>query len=116
MIFVAFDSPHALRRGLLDGVDVRFPVAADEARASYRTWGLGRASSAAIWLDPAVWWSYLKLIASGERIRAGGRDALQLGGDFVVDPEGRIAWARPQRRDDRPPVGEILREVGATVE
>jgi hypothetical protein len=47
-------------------------------------------------------------LAGGERLRRLGRDPLQLGGDFVVDPQGRIAYARPQRRDDRPAVGELL--------
>jgi hypothetical protein len=44
-------------------------------------------------------------------------DTLQLGGDFVVDPAGIVVYARPQRRDDRPPVlallGELERAGGA---
>ncbi|MGZ5295693.1 MAG: hypothetical protein ACXWYT_02105 [Actinomycetota bacterium] len=39
-----------------------------------------------------------------------GRDTLQLGGDFVVEPAAVITYARPQRRDDRPPMGVLLRE------
>jgi hypothetical protein len=45
---------------------------------------------------------------AGSGRRRLGRDTLQLGGDFVVDPQGRIGSARPQRHDDRPPVGELL--------
>lgn len=111
VVFVAFDLPEALRSGLLADVELVFPVAADEARTTYEAWGLGRASSSDIWLDPKVWWQYLKLLMSGEQLRSGGDDPLQLGGDFVVDPDGVIAYSRPQQRDDRPPVGEILRVV-----
>jgi hypothetical protein len=49
------------------------------------------------------------LLPAGERIRGAGRDTLQLGGDFVVAPDGSIAYARPQERDDRPPVGVLVR-------
>lgn len=111
VVFVAFDAPDALREGLLEDVDRAFPLIADESRDSYRAWGLERASWWRVWLDPKVWWTYLRLLLSGERLRPGGSDPLQLGGDFVVDPEGVVVYARPQRRDDRPPVGELLRVV-----
>ena len=74
---------------------------------------MARASVARIWLDPRVWLGYARLIASGERPRALGRDTLQLGGDFVVGPDGTIVYARPQARDDRPPVAVLLRELEA---
>jgi hypothetical protein len=80
----------------------------DLDRGAYRAWGLGRASLRQIWLSPATWARYARLLAGGERLRPLGRDTLQLGGDFVVDPDGHVAYARPQRRDDRPPVGELL--------
>ncbi len=35
----------------------------------------------------------------------------QLGGDFIVSPDGTIAYSRPQRRDDRPSVGELLSTI-----
>ena len=98
-VFIAFDPPEALARGLLADVELAFPVISDTSRESYRRWGLGRASSAEIWLDPGVWWQYAKLILSGERPRPGNSDPLQLGGDFVVDPRGIVAYSRPQERD-----------------
>ena len=48
---------------------------------------------------------------SGEKMSEGGSDPLQLGGDFVVAPDGTLAYARPQVRDDRPPIGELLAVV-----
>lgn len=115
-LFVVHDDPDAVRAGLLRDLDVRFPVLVDLAREAYGAWGLRRSSVAGVWLDPRVWASYARLMIRGERIRSLGRDTLQLGGDFVIAPDGRVAYARPQQRDDRPPVTLLTRhlvELGA---
>jgi hypothetical protein len=107
-VFVVHDPPDRVRAGVLDDLAIPWPVLVDLDRGAYHAWGLGRARLADIWLSPALWARYARLVAGGERLRRLGRDTLQLGGDFVVDPQGRIAYARPQRRDDRPPVGVLL--------
>lgn len=108
VVFVAFDDAEQLRRKLLAGIDLVFPLGIDREREAYGGWGLRRAPAWKIWLDPAVWRQYLKLLGSGERLRGSGEDTLQLGGDFVVAANGTIAYARPQTRDDRPAIGELL--------
>ena len=110
-LFVAFDAPERLRDSLLHGLEVPYPVLIDRDRFAYRAWGLGRGSLLTIWGDPRVWARYASELAQGARRRRPGTDTLQLGGDFVVDPGGRVVYARPQRRDDRPPVAELLREL-----
>ncbi len=110
-VFVAHDEPPVLRESMLAGLSCPFPVLVDTDRSSYRAWGLERASFARIWLDPKVWGQYRHLLRSGERIRTMGTDTRQLGGDFIVDPQGVIVYARPQRRDDRPPVGRLLTAI-----
>ncbi|MBW3619500.1 MAG: redoxin domain-containing protein [Actinobacteria bacterium] len=108
-LFVVHDEPRLVRSQLLAGVgELPFPVLVDREREAYRRWGLGRAAWWRVWLDPKVWQQYARLLTSGQRIRGSGEDTLQLGGDFVVAPDGTIAYSRPQRRDDRPPVGELL--------
>ena len=111
VVFVTFDDPEPVRRGLLAGREVPYPVLVDRERVAYRAWGLRRSSVAGIWLDPRVWWRYASLVIRGERLRTLGSDTLQLGGDFVLDGDGIVVYARPQRRDDRPPVGELLRAL-----
>ena len=111
VVFVTFDDPEPVRRGLLAGLEVPYPVLVDRERVAYRAWGLRRSSVAGIWLDPRVWWRYASLLMHGERLRTLGSDTLQLGGDFVLDGDGVVVYARPQRRDDRPPVGELLRAL-----
>jgi len=108
VLFVASDEPEEIRTKLLAGIDLVFPLGFDLSRESYRKWGLSRAPWWKIWLDPGVWAGYARLLAAGERLRGGGADTLQLGGDFVVAPDGTIVYARPQERDDRPPVGKLL--------
>jgi hypothetical protein len=113
-VFVAFDEPDALRRGLLRGVESPFPVVVDQARSLYATWGLRRAPWWHVWLDPKVWRQYAALLRAGERLRRLGSDPQQLGGDFVVDAGGLVTYSRPQRRDDRPPVGTLLEALRAS--
>lgn len=107
-VFVAFDDAETLSHSMLAGVTSPFPVVVDADRTSYREWGLQRATFAGVWLDPSVWGQYWRLLRSGERIRTLGTDTRQLGGDFIVNPHGLITYARPQHRDDRPPVGQLL--------
>jgi peroxiredoxin len=111
VIFVSFDEPATLRRTLLRGIELEDPLLIDRRRESYRVWGLRRSSVARVWLDPRVWWRYGVLLLSGERLRGVGVDTLQLGGDFVIDRGGRVSWARPQTRDDRPPIAVVMREL-----
>jgi hypothetical protein len=117
-VFVAFDDPELLRRTMFADIDVDalpFDIAVDRARTSYRAWGLRRARRRDIWRDPGVYRTYWRLLHAGDRLRAGGSDPLQLGGDFVLDRARRVAYARPQERDDRPPAAELLaaaRRVG----
>lgn len=110
-LFVVCDEPERVRAGLLSGLDVPFPVLVDRERDAYRAWGMRRSSAAGVWLDPRVWGRYAALMARGERPRRLGRDTLQLGGDFVVGPDGAVRYARPQRRDDRPSVLTLVSEL-----
>lgn len=111
VLFVVHDRPELVREGLLAGLDVPYPVLLDPGREAYTAWGLTRARAAQIWLDPNVWATYLRLLRQGERLRRPGIDTLQLGGDFIVDARGVVRYARPQHRDDRPPVSELVRRL-----
>jgi hypothetical protein len=100
VVFVVHDTPERVRAGLLGGLDLPWPVLLDLDRVAYRAWGLRRAAFRTVWLDPRVWARYARLL---------------LGGDFVVDPDGMVTWARPQHGDDRPPVGVLLLKLERAV-
>jgi peroxiredoxin len=110
-LFVAFDEPALLRRTLLADIDLPYPLLVDRDRRAYAEWGLRRAPALRIWADPRVWANYMRAAAGGLRPTRFGSDTLQLGGDFVIDRDGLIAYARPQRTDDRPPVAVLLAAV-----
>ncbi len=110
-LFVVHDDPAFVRRTLLAELEPAYPILVDRDRSAYRAWGLRRAPVWRIWADPRVWFQYARLLRQGERIRGRGQDTLQLGGDFVVGPDGVLIYARPQRRDDRPPVAELVRAL-----
>ena len=113
-VFVSFDEPASVRRLLLTDIRCPWPLLIDTDREAYRAWGLRRASFRQLWMDPNLYRQYTRLLRGGERIRGSGSDTRQLGGDFIVDSHGRIAYSRPQRRDDRPPVGVLLRALEGT--
>lgn len=115
VVFVAHDEAALLRRTMLAELEpLPFPVLVDLDRRAYAAWGCTHAPWWTIWLDPRVWRSYAKLLTSGEKIRGRGSDTGQMGGDFVVGPDQRLVYARPQRVDDRPAVGELLSVVRET--
>lgn len=85
----------------------------DPARSSYRAYGLRRGGTLDI-AGPEV-------LAAG--VRAGVRghfpgmpvgDVYQLGGVFLIDTAGRIAYAHhPRHAGDQPPAGTFARLAGA---
>jgi peroxiredoxin len=93
-----------------------FPAVADPSRAVYRAFGLTRTSWAAM-LHPKLWLRYWRLMFRGQRLRRPyeGEDVRQLAGDFVLDANGRLAYAyRSADPTDRPAVQELLRAVTAS--
>lgn len=89
-------------------------VLADEDRAVYDAYGLERGSAWTVW-GLGVLRRYAQLLRRGRRLeRPGDEDVRQLGGDFVVGPDGRLALCRPQESpDDRPDVDELVDAVRA---
>ena len=101
------------RLELLQGISIEdgfgWPVLADESRRGYELYGLERASFARVWLSPRTVWYYARAVLRGQRLRRPGSDSSQLGGDFLVDPLGRIALAfRSAEPADRPAIELIL--------
>jgi len=92
-----------------------FDIVADPTLAAYQAFGLGKTTWADI-LRPASVLRYLRLILQGQRpLRPKeGEDVLQLGGDFILDPAGRLAYAHKSAEPtDRPPVDALLAALSA---
>jgi len=112
VVLVTFTRPRNLR-GFRYRLGLRYPVVADETRAVYRAYGLGRGRWWKVWGARSLF-AYVRLVRAGRKLERPTDDTLQLGGDFVVDPDGRLVYAyRSDAPDDRPPVDALIDAVRA---
>jgi peroxiredoxin len=112
VVLVTFTRARNLR-GFRHRLGLRFPVVADQTRACYRAYGLGRGPWWRV-CGPRVLLEYARLLRAGRRLERPTDDTLQLGGDFVVDRGGKIAYAyRSEDPDDRPSVDALVEAVRA---
>lgn len=90
-----------------------FPVVSDPERKAYQAFTLGSTTLGGF-LRPGVVWHYLKLMFRGWLPKGPDKDAdvWQLGGDFLVDAEGRLRYAHPSKDSaDRPSNEELLKAL-----
>lgn len=118
VVLVTFTDPDALA-AYRSRRDLGYRILLDPDRAAYRAFGLGRGSVARVWGRRALA-RYVELFRSARRDGTSFRlerpteDTLQLGGDFVIAPDGTIAWAfRGAGPDDRPSVDDLIAAVAA---
>ncbi len=98
-------------RGYRGRLGLPYPVLADEERAAYRAYGLGRGPWWRVWGWATVQ-EYARLLRRGSRLGLPTEDTLQLGGDFVVGSDGRLAYVhRSNGPADRPPVDDLVAAV-----
>ena len=109
VVLIAYDRPGLLGTKMMRGLDVPYTLLFDPGRMGYRAWGMGRTNLIGAMLSPELNWRYLKLLLRGERFLGFAPDMFQLGGDFVVDPGGRIAFAyRMRSNGDRAAVSDLV--------
>ena len=97
--------------------ELTLPVLVDGSRESYRAFGLGRGSVRRVWGVRALR-RYIEIVRSDgvSGLRRPTDDRLQLGGDFVVAPDGTLAWGFwGEGPDDRPPVDDLITAAWAAV-
>lgn len=88
-----------------------FPFLIDETRAGYQAYGL-EASWWRAWGVSNIWY-YVQAWWAGREMFGKRGDTDQLGGDFLVDGQGRIELAHPSwEPTDRVEVAKVLALVG----
>jgi peroxiredoxin len=98
-------------RGYRARLGLAYPVLTDEDRRAYRDYGLGRGPWWRVW-GLGTLRQYARLLRGGARLERPQEDTLQLGGDFVVDRQGRVAYAyRSRGPSDRPSVDQLVAAV-----
>lgn len=106
----------------LEHRDLDVIVLRDDDRSSYRSYGLGRASRRTVW-GLATMRKYFDILrnSSGDdraeawrNFRQSNGDTLQLGGDFVIGPNGDLAWGFwSEGPADRPSADAVADAVAA---
>ncbi len=90
-----------------------FPVLTDPDRSTYHAFGLERGTRRRVW-GRRTGLRYLEIIRRDGfgGLRRPEEDPLQLGGDFVIGPDGTITYAfRAEGPDDRPGVDALVTAV-----
>ncbi|MGI9597470.1 MAG: AhpC/TSA family protein [Acidimicrobiales bacterium] len=121
VVLITFTKPENLS-GYQRANDLPFPILVDPDRSAYRAFGLGRGSAARVYGLRAArrYWDILRsgdptgpdrFTGLRDLVRP-AEDPLQLGGDFLVGPDGRLAYGFwGQGPDDRPSVEELIAAV-----
>jgi hypothetical protein len=116
VVLITFTSPELLL-GYHDHNELPFDLVRDSSRASYRAYGLGRGSASRVWGLRAAR-RYVDIIRRDGfgALRRPVEDTLQLGGDFVIAPDGTLAWGFwSEGPDERPSVEALVRAVATSV-
>ncbi len=89
-----------------------WPLLVDRNREAYEAFGMTRGSRWRV-LGPQLWLGYLKLLTKRWwAVHRPHDDIYQLGGDVIIDPEGRVAYLHlSQTPLDRPTIDELLHAV-----
>ncbi len=94
-------------------VGLPFPILLDDDRGTYTAYGLGRGTVRRVWGWRAArrYWDILRRDGLSE-LRKPSEDTLQLGGDFVIAPDGTLAYGFwGEGPDDRPSVDTLIDAV-----
>jgi len=96
VIFVAFHDPELLMAKMMRDLQLPYLLLLDPELGTYRQWGLGQRSFKSL-LVPSLYWALLKVVLSREPSMGQVPDPGQLGGDFVVNRVGRLAFVNRMR-------------------
>jgi AhpC/TSA antioxidant enzyme len=112
-LVLSFDKPDAVD-DYQKFLGLPYPIASDPQRKAYAAYGVGRGPAWRIW-SPRVIWQYISLVARGRKLQKPrqNEDLSQLGGDFILAPQGHLLYTHVSKSpSDRPPVHELLKAMG----
>ena len=95
-------------------LSIPFAVLSDPTRGAYRDYEIPRGSVRAVY-GIGTLRMYASLLGQGRKMRRPSGDTLQLGGDFVIDRDGRVAAAfYPKAPDERPTIAQLAKALATT--
>ena len=112
VIFVVYHDPDLVMSRMMHDLNLPYVLMVDADRQAYARWGLGEATLRSK-LMPSLYWETLKtvfkVITGRERALKEVSGPAQLGGDFVIDCEGRLAFENRMRSfHDRANIDDLL--------
>ncbi len=111
---VTFSAPEMVA-AYVEHHHLEIPVLIDSELATYRAYGLERGSKLRVWGWRAAW-RYVQILWKHKglgALQSTDEDTLQLGGDFVIDADGNLAYGFwGDGPDDRPSVTELIQVLG----
>ena len=112
MVGVSFEESSVISR-FAELESAPYPILSDPERKAYRAFGLERGGTAQVWSFNALR-TYARGLAAGRLPRLPRADITQLGGDFVLDAQGRVVYEhRSEESADRPTIVSLLDAVRA---
>ena len=109
---VSFEEPSDIAR-FAERESFPYPILSDPERRAYRALGLERGGKAQVWSVNALR-TYARGLLRGRLPRLPRADVAQLGGDFVLDRQGRVVYEyRSEESADRPAIDTLLDAVRA---
>lgn len=113
LVLVTFTDP-ASAESYATQHDLSFPVLLDADRSVFTAYGLGRGAIRDVygWRTLRRYWQVFRSTGLGDFHKA-TEDTLQLGGDFVIAPNGDLAygyWSKGPA--DRPAITDIVNHLG----
>lgn len=106
---ITFTNPENLTAYTLDH-GLPFPVLVDPTRSAYQAFGLGRGTVARVYGWRAAR-RYMHIFATNgiSGLARPTEDTLQLGGDFIISPDGTLVYGFwGDGPDDRPSVDDLI--------
>lgn len=106
VVTVSFGTPYWAQVWLQE-TGSPFPFLLDPERKAYRAYGL----ESSVWRSwsPANLWYYAKAVLQGRETFSNRGNPHQLGGDFIIDAQGKVRLAHPSRDPtDRPSPAALL--------
>ena len=108
VLLVAGHDPELMMSKMMRDLSLPFLLLVDRQRLAYARWGLGK-SSWKVLLVPSLYPAVLRLLLRRQPSLGPAPGQPQLGGDFVVDRAGRLAFVNRMRSiHDRAPVPTLL--------
>lgn len=113
ILIITFEH-RAIAEAYAKATHLEWPMIVDENREWYQAFNMHKGGRWKIF-GPSSWWTYIKLLFRGRKLKSPTGDVRQLGGDILIAPEGEVKLHHVgETPADRPEVDAILKIIEQT--